>query len=224
MCQAHRSDVPRMAEVLAASFEEEELHARLFPYRKEYPNYVDAWRRLIWEHWWDYSRVFMVSYVIEDEKPVDEQESDVPMALFTRKKRQENEVLVGVAEWKREGPGGRAFGTFQVGGIQVSEWQILLVLCLLEFCLLPVCLFVWHSQFLDIPWPIHRRESWCHCCACMVAARTVLRAQTLPTFLYDILLPSHSQCPSKIKTSLASTNFWASRNFRTADTTVDQAG
>jgi len=100
--QARRSDLPRMAEVLAASFEDEELNARMFPYRKEYPqDYVCAWRQRLWEHWWDYSRVWMVSYEVEEGRSVD----GLLPADDNQRKPKGKEVLTGVAEWERAGLG-----------------------------------------------------------------------------------------------------------------------
>jgi len=97
---ARRSDVPRIAEVLAAGFYDEELTARMCPYREEYAeDYVAAWRRRVWQTWWDYSRIWMVSYEFE--------EIAVPTAGIGEKggESKSKEVLIGVAEWQRVGLG-----------------------------------------------------------------------------------------------------------------------
>jgi hypothetical protein len=83
--RARYSDLPTISSILAASFYDEELHAYFFPQRQQYPDeYVRAWYQKVLKCWWDYSRVFVVSY--------DEAGRGA-------------EVITGVAEWQRVGDG-----------------------------------------------------------------------------------------------------------------------
>lgn len=82
---ARYSDLPTISSILAASFSDEELHAYFFPHRRQYPeDHVRAWYQKVFQGWWDYSKIFVVSS--------EEAEKDA-------------EVITGVAEWQRVGEG-----------------------------------------------------------------------------------------------------------------------
>ncbi|MCJ1402732.1 hypothetical protein MMC11_005953 [Xylographa trunciseda] len=84
---ARHSDLFTISSIFAAGFYDEEVVGDLMhPYRSQYPqDYLAYWRRKCWERWWDYSRVFMVSF---------EQDGNGG-----------KEVLTGVADWQRVGSG-----------------------------------------------------------------------------------------------------------------------
>ena len=81
------SDLGQISKILAASFYNEELNDHIFPYREEYPDdYVFVWKQKVVKSWWDYNKIWVVSY----EKDPTEKST---------------EVITGVAEWEREGKG-----------------------------------------------------------------------------------------------------------------------
>lgn len=83
---ARYSDLDSITQIVAASFYDEELHAHIFPHRKQYPaDHLRAWRQQISQWWWDYNRIWIVSYE-QDE------------ALGSQR-------LTGVAHWSRAGLG-----------------------------------------------------------------------------------------------------------------------
>ncbi|EEP76165.1 predicted protein [Uncinocarpus reesii 1704] len=84
---ARYADLATIPSILATGFDDEEVVGNLLhPYRKQFPqDYLADWRRRCRERFWDYSRVYLVSYVEED---------------ATGK-----EILTGVAEWQRRGLG-----------------------------------------------------------------------------------------------------------------------
>ncbi len=84
---ATSSDLGRISQIAAASFYDEELNDHIFPYRKQYPgDYVSVWKEKVVKSWWDYHKIWVVSY---DE-------------ISTEKS---GEVITGCAEWGREGRG-----------------------------------------------------------------------------------------------------------------------
>jgi hypothetical protein len=87
---AHHSELDTVAAIFAAGFHDEEVVGDLLhPRRKQYPqDYVGFWRRRCRERWWQYSRVFLVSFEQEDGNG-----------------KGGREVLTGAAEWARVGLG-----------------------------------------------------------------------------------------------------------------------
>jgi hypothetical protein len=82
---ARYSDLPHVSSIFAESFFNEELHAHIFPHRREFPDdYQRAWYEKVLIRWWDYSRVFVVHY--------EEVETGVGK-------------ITGAAEWERAGEG-----------------------------------------------------------------------------------------------------------------------
>lgn len=88
---AHHSELDTISSIFAAGFHDEEVVGDLLhPRRKQYPqDYLGYWLRRCRERWWQYSRVFLVSF---------EQEED-------GKGKGGREVLTGAAEWMRVGLG-----------------------------------------------------------------------------------------------------------------------
>ena len=84
---ARHSDLSTISSIFAVGFHDEEVVGNiLHPYRSQYPqDYLAYWRRKCWERWWDYSRVFVVS--------------------FEQDGKGGKEVLTGVAEWQKVGLG-----------------------------------------------------------------------------------------------------------------------
>ncbi|EXJ63329.1 uncharacterized protein A1O5_11650 [Cladophialophora psammophila CBS 110553] len=81
------SDLDAISKILAASFYNEELNDRIFPYRKQFPDdYVFVWKQKVIKSWWDYNKIWVVSY---DKDPA----------------QKSGEVITGTAEWAREGKG-----------------------------------------------------------------------------------------------------------------------
>lgn len=87
---ARYSDINVIARIYAAGFHDEEYNGELLhPYRLQYPDdYVEFWRRKFRERYWDYHRVYVVSFIEE-----------------TGANGQKQEVLTGVATWARTGLG-----------------------------------------------------------------------------------------------------------------------
>ena len=72
-----------MAQVLAASFGPDKLFQVMFPHKDRYPeDFVDGFQTRLYESYWDYSRVLMISYTTD------------------RESHGEKEVT-GMAEWQR---------------------------------------------------------------------------------------------------------------------------
>ena len=64
--QAHHSDIPQLAEILAASFGPDKLFQVTFPFQNEHPEYlVRAFRQKLIESWWSNRKVVMCSYCME---------------------------------------------------------------------------------------------------------------------------------------------------------------
>jgi hypothetical protein len=100
---ARYSDLPTISSILAASFSEEELHAYFFPHRRQYPeDHVRAWYQKVLQGWWDYAKIFVVSY--------EGAEKDA-------------EVITGVAEWQRVGEGWK--GLWGCGRWDISKYEML---------------------------------------------------------------------------------------------------
>ena len=98
---ARYSDLPYISSIFAESFSNEELHAYMFPHRREFPDdYQRAWYEKVLMRWWDYSRVFIVHY-----------EGFETGA----------EKITGAAEWERAGEGWKkVWGT---GRWDLSEFR-----------------------------------------------------------------------------------------------------
>ncbi|EEQ31710.1 conserved hypothetical protein [Microsporum canis CBS 113480] len=105
---ARYSDLEAISSALAEGFHEEEVMGPLLhPYRQEYPvDYLNYWRRKCLEKWWNYSYVFIVSFIEQDQKP-DEREDGRPDDR-SDDKSSVREVITGVAQWHRMGPGWEA--------------------------------------------------------------------------------------------------------------------
>ncbi|KAM5432795.1 hypothetical protein MferCBS31731_007321 [Microsporum ferrugineum] len=105
---ARYSDLEAISSALAEGFHEEEaMGPLLHPYRQEYPvDYLNYWRRKCLEKWWNYSYVFIVSFIEQDQKP-DEREDGRPDDR-SDDKSSVREVITGVAQWHRMGPGWEA--------------------------------------------------------------------------------------------------------------------
>ncbi|EGD93523.1 hypothetical protein TESG_01068 [Trichophyton tonsurans CBS 112818] len=108
---ARYSDLEAISSTLAEGFHEEEVMGPLLhPLRREYPNdYLNYWRRKCWEKWWNYSYVFVVSYIAQDEKPGEEDEASSDDRKDDRSAEEPSkpsrEIITGVAQWHRMGPG-----------------------------------------------------------------------------------------------------------------------
>lgn len=85
---AHYSELPRVAHILAQAFWEDNLFGQLIhPNRNEYPDDVDLyWLRRARVNFWDLRRRWLVA---------------------TNKDKNGQEVVVGVAIWERLGDGGK---------------------------------------------------------------------------------------------------------------------
>lgn len=93
------ADLKSVAKILAAAFDNEELNAYFFPYRKQHPeDYLKAWYQVVLEKWWDYSNIWVVSY--EPKEPVVGTIHAKPGSTIS----QEGNVT-GVAQWARTGLG-----------------------------------------------------------------------------------------------------------------------
>jgi len=97
---ARHSDIPRLAEVRAASFGPDAFVQFLVPHMHEhYQDFVGLLRRRIRESWWNYAKITYVSYEIVD----DEGEATERNPLV--KNGHGREVITGMAEWERIGEG-----------------------------------------------------------------------------------------------------------------------
>ncbi|KIY03998.1 uncharacterized protein Z520_00690 [Fonsecaea multimorphosa CBS 102226] len=84
---ARYSDLDAVSKILAAAFYDEELNDCIFPYRKQFPDdYVFVWKQKVVKNWWDYNKIWLVSY-----------EKDPS--------QKSGEIITGAAEWGREGKG-----------------------------------------------------------------------------------------------------------------------
>ena len=87
---ARYSDIPVMAQVLAASFRPDKMFQVMFPHQDQYPDdYVDGFRTRLCESYWDYSNVLLVSYTAV-------------------KGDSRGELITGAAVWERVGLGREA--------------------------------------------------------------------------------------------------------------------
>ena len=105
---ATKADLPIMARVLAASFGPDPLFQVIFPGQREHPDaFVQAMEESLWLCWYDYSRRLMVSYydVSTEVQPSGEQR---PLLSTEGSRLSIDQVVTGVAEWKREGDGWEA--------------------------------------------------------------------------------------------------------------------
>jgi len=85
---ANYADLPRISEILAAAFYDEQLNDYFFPHRRQYPDdYVRAWHHNVVEKWWNYDSIWLVNYEHADGK---------------------RDEVVGVAQWCRAGAGSEA--------------------------------------------------------------------------------------------------------------------
>ncbi|KAF3480395.1 uncharacterized protein GIQ15_05742 [Arthroderma uncinatum] len=121
---ARYSDLDAISSTLAEGFHSEEVMGPiLHPYRQEYPDdYLNYWRRQCLEKWWDYSYIFVVSYLEEHFEDPDKRDRDgdnpntqedvekeTREDMTNRKPPQaKREVITGVAQWHRMGPGWEA--------------------------------------------------------------------------------------------------------------------
>lgn len=104
------TDLPLISSIYAASFSDEEVVGGIMhPQRHLYPqDFVEFWRRRVWENYWDYSHKFVVFYL--DGKGEHDEE-----------KEGTDDVLVGVADWQRMGRGWEGvWGAW--GWWDISEW------------------------------------------------------------------------------------------------------
>ena len=100
---ARSSDIPIMAQVLAASFGPDQLFRIMFPHQDEFPeDLVTAFRRKLRESWWDYSKVLMVSYETQTSNPKDPDDEN---HVFLTTRKGQKEVITGMVEWQRVGLG-----------------------------------------------------------------------------------------------------------------------
>ncbi|KAK2821780.1 hypothetical protein FQN49_007679 [Arthroderma sp. PD_2] len=110
--QARYSDLNAISSTLAEGFYDEEVMGPLLhPYRQEYPDdYLNYWRQKCLEKWWDYSYIFVVSFLEDQEpdetdrdgKPTIQEEDGMNKKDAPRPKR---EIITGVAQWHRMGSG-----------------------------------------------------------------------------------------------------------------------
>ncbi|KAF2843014.1 hypothetical protein M501DRAFT_985169 [Patellaria atrata CBS 101060] len=82
---ARASDLPAISACCAAGFANDELFSNLIhPRRQQYPaDYVAFWHRRNRENWWDWAHTYIVA---------------------TEQDENGNEIIVGVAEWEKQGP------------------------------------------------------------------------------------------------------------------------
>lgn len=84
--QARYRDLPSIYSTLASAFRDDPFQSALFLYISEHPeDYKRAWRHQILESYWDYSKMFFVSYDVDEESG--------------------KEVIKSVSVWKRHGDG-----------------------------------------------------------------------------------------------------------------------
>lgn len=107
---ATRADIPIMAAVFAAAFGPDPLFQVMFPHQKKHPHaFTQAMEESLWISWYDYSKMLVVSYYDPptEEQQRQEQVSTERMPLLSTKQSNVNaqQVVTGVAEWKREGAG-----------------------------------------------------------------------------------------------------------------------
>ncbi|WEW58034.1 hypothetical protein PRK78_003501 [Emydomyces testavorans] len=84
---ARYADFSTIPSIFAIGFHDEEVFGPfLHPYREQFPqDYLTHWHRQCRQKFWDYSKVFLVSYETEQGTG--------------------REILTGVAEWQRDGSG-----------------------------------------------------------------------------------------------------------------------
>jgi hypothetical protein len=98
-----------MAQVIAAAFAPDRLFRVMFPHQPQHPEaFVQAFREGLWLAWYDYKKVLMVSYTVDNNQPGEEPSSpsreDARQPLLS-KKGGSKEIITGFAEWERAGRG-----------------------------------------------------------------------------------------------------------------------
>ncbi|OAP60363.1 hypothetical protein AYL99_05365 [Fonsecaea erecta] len=103
---ATRSDIPAMAEIYAAAFQNDSLFRLLFPHSEQHPDdFVEAARERLSLAWYDFGQILMVSYQASPGDMGQDQDEGSALLASGAPKQIGSEMVTGFALWERVGKG-----------------------------------------------------------------------------------------------------------------------